>query len=48
MLQGLILGLGALAGMKVIKSKQGAIWGNTEAEWLFPAVSAEQSVVRLG
>lgn len=35
MLQGLILGLGTLDGMKVIKSKQGAVWGNTKAEWLF-------------
>lgn len=48
MLQRLILGLGILAGMEVTKSKQGAIWGNTEAERLFRAMSAKQAVVRPG
>lgn len=48
LLQGLILGLGALAGMEVSKSKQGAIWGNTAAERLLGAASAKQSAVRPG
>lgn len=48
LLQGLILGLGTLAVMKVTKSKQGAISGNTEAERLFRAASAMQAVVRPG
>lgn len=34
--------------MEVTKSKQGAIWGNTEAERLFRAASAKQAVVRPG
>lgn len=38
-----VLGLGTLAGTKVTKSKQGAIWGNTETEWLFRAASAKRS-----
>lgn len=48
LLQGLILGLGTLAVMKVTKSKQGVISGNTEAERLFRAASAMQAVVRPG
>ena len=46
MLQELILGLGTLGGMKVIKSKQGAIWGNRRQNGSF-LLSAKQSVVKL-
>lgn len=46
MRQGLTVGLGTLAAVEVTKSKRGAIWGNTEAERPFRAVSAKQSVVR--